>query len=304
MPVPGGYALNLGVPRGPTGDIEGVTSFWQGRITVDADAAAARAGLEALNASPILSNDWDSITATGIYYNNDLSAVGIPTPSGLLTCLHFDYGSSATQISFRSNISNPQTWRRAKSSGTWGDWVELYTTGNMPEVTQAQAEAGTGTTPKAWTEQRVAQAIAALAPAVPADVYRRSNILGTVSQSGGVPTGAIIESGTNANGTYIRYANGTQIAIVQESTGSGVLPTPSGGVAGDFQWTYPASFQATPFLQASSAQTITSGGGRIALVGAGSSQINEVFAQGYRYNTDSAGKQAGPVSVIAIGRWF
>lgn len=45
----------------------------------------------------------------------------------------------------------------------------------------------------------------------PDKAFRRSNILGTVSQSGGVPTGAIIERGSNANGEYIRWADGTQI---------------------------------------------------------------------------------------------
>lgn len=38
--------------------------------------------------------------------------------------------------------------------------------------------------------------------------YQKSSILGTVSQSAGVPTGAIIETGTNANGRYIKYADG------------------------------------------------------------------------------------------------
>lgn len=36
-------------------------------------------------------------------------------------------------------------------------------------------------------------------------------ILGTVAQSGGVPTGAVIERGSNANGDYLRLADGTQI---------------------------------------------------------------------------------------------
>ena len=36
-------------------------------------------------------------------------------------------------------------------------------------------------------------------------------VLGTVSQSGGVPTGAIIERGSNSLGEYIRFADGTQI---------------------------------------------------------------------------------------------
>jgi hypothetical protein len=36
-------------------------------------------------------------------------------------------------------------------------------------------------------------------------------IVGTVSQSGGLVTGSVIEKGTNANGSYIKYADGTQI---------------------------------------------------------------------------------------------
>lgn len=43
------------------------------------------------------------------------------------------------------------------------------------------------------------------------EVYTSQNILGTVSQSGGVPTGAIIERGENANGRYTKYADGTLI---------------------------------------------------------------------------------------------
>ena len=41
--------------------------------------------------------------------------------------------------------------------------------------------------------------------------YERRTILGTVSQSSGVPTGAIIERGSNANGSYTRWADGTQM---------------------------------------------------------------------------------------------
>jgi hypothetical protein len=52
---------------------------------------------------------------------------------------------------------------------------------------------------------------AIVTPAGPAQAFRRGNILGTVSQSGGVPTGAVIERGSNANGTYLKYADGTMI---------------------------------------------------------------------------------------------
>lgn len=39
--------------------------------------------------------------------------------------------------------------------------------------------------------------------------YSQRNIIGSVSQSSGVPTGAIIEQGSNANGEWTKYADGT-----------------------------------------------------------------------------------------------
>ena len=49
-------------------------------------------------------------------------------------------------------------------------------------------------------------------------LYHTGNIVGTVSQSGGVPTGAIIESGSNVNGEYVKYADGTMICTVDSLT--------------------------------------------------------------------------------------
>ena len=43
------------------------------------------------------------------------------------------------------------------------------------------------------------------------DLYGRDSILGTVSETAGVPTGAIIESGSNSDGEYTKWADGTQI---------------------------------------------------------------------------------------------
>lgn len=73
-------------------------------------------------------------------------------------------------------------------------------------------------------------------------VFNSSNILGTVSQSGGVPTGAIIERGSNANGEYVRFADGTQICwlrsfrITQLGSSSTIL---------ERAWFFPASFSNT-----------------------------------------------------------
>ncbi|BCB62825.1 hypothetical protein HaloA020_35260 [Halomonas sp. A020] len=40
-------------------------------------------------------------------------------------------------------------------------------------------------------------------------IFHDKNVIGTVSQSGGVPTGAIIERGSNANGEYVKFADGS-----------------------------------------------------------------------------------------------
>jgi len=48
---------------------------------------------------------------------------------------------------------------------------------------------------------------------LPAEAYQKNNILGTVSESSGTPTGAIIERGSNANGEFVKYADGTLICM-------------------------------------------------------------------------------------------
>lgn len=41
----------------------------------------------------------------------------------------------------------------------------------------------------------------------------RSNMVGIVSQSNGAPTGAVVETGSNANGTFTKFADGTMICV-------------------------------------------------------------------------------------------
>jgi len=65
-------------------------------------------------------------------------------------------------------------------------------------------------------------------------VYSRDNILGTVSESGGVPTGAIIERGSNANGEFVKYADGTMICKMSDLVQGGTI---------EKDLTYPATFR-------------------------------------------------------------
>nr|WP_250811688.1 pyocin knob domain-containing protein [Neorhizobium tomejilense] len=72
-------------------------------------------------------------------------------------------------------------------------------------------------------------------------------ILGTVAQTAGVPTGAIIERGSNANGEYVRFADGTQICVspvinVDINLANGTVFSTAGIISPP----YPAAFAATP----------------------------------------------------------
>lgn len=70
-------------------------------------------------------------------------------------------------------------------------------------------------------------------------LYHSGNILGPVSQSGGVPTGAIIERGSNANGEYIKWADGTLECWLRSVTVDCVADTDL-----DVTWPLPAAFNA------------------------------------------------------------
>lgn len=156
------------------------------------------------------------------------------------------------------------------------------------DVTQAEAEAGSGTTRKFWTPERVKQAIYALG-------YYKGNILGTVSQSGGIPTGAVIERGTNANGDYIRFADGTQIC-----QGTVTVPNVSTAVGSIFSssttptWTYPSAFSAEPEVHGCDTASIV-----IWVACAPSLASALIRALAYTSITSSR-----TLRLTAIGRWF
>lgn len=133
----------------------------------------------------------------------------------------------------------------------------------------------------------------------PAQAFRRGNLLGTVSQASGVPTGAVIERGSNANGEYVRFADGTQICVSPDFTSVDVT-TATGSIyrnAAPLSWTPPASFASVNSIS----------GGVI-------SQANSQTHWGAMRAVSSTELQItvfSPVSItarsvraFAIGRWF
>ena len=132
------------------------------------------------------------------------------------------------------------------------------------------------------------------------DVYKQSNILGTVSESGGVPTGAIIERGSNSNGEFVKYADGTMICIKRVSS----VQITALGAAGQFTTNTPASFVSSQSVAGTWTPTVVLGnaGQRTDFMSREASCAAE--ATRWRARGNSAWNNSLDLIFFAIGRWF
>jgi hypothetical protein len=131
------------------------------------------------------------------------------------------------------------------------------------------------------------------------EVYKKQNILGTVSQSAGVPTGAIIERGSNANGEFVKYADGTMICFNEQKTGG------SGG-SGGFSVSLPATFINGDYSTQIS-DRFDSGGSLAGFVYQHHTQSGSSFnLRGSLLTSGAVGNNLTGrfFSFIVIGRWF
>lgn len=130
--------------------------------------------------------------------------------------------------------------------------------------------------------------------------YGPGNLVGAVTEAAGVPTGAVIERGSNASGEYVRWADGTQIC-----THTIWVPSATAGSVMDF--TYPAAFLGIPeFSNININQEI--GGANVVSL-ASLNQLKSVFANAVRWRVRFAtynGTDIGNVRFVlfALGRWF
>ena len=133
-------------------------------------------------------------------------------------------------------------------------------------------------------------------------VYNQSNILDYVSQASGVPTGGLIERGSNGNGEYVRFADGTQICTTFINNDSAAWTTADGSLfrSGLSTWTYPAAF-------ASGSSPAASGGVEVGSRPAGTHFVSLTAASVGWYGwaaTSAASGVSKRVMLSAIGRWF
>lgn len=137
-----------------------------------------------------------------------------------------------------------------------------------------------------------------------ARVFNSRNILGTVAQSGGVPTGAIFERGSNGNGDYVRFADGTQISWINKNTSISTTNAQTGGGyrSDGIAFPFPAAFSAPPTVTAMNFGVVSGAAGNAFAFqppgqGTGTTSITlYLFSMS---NTSVYG-----CALVAIGRWY
>ncbi len=132
-------------------------------------------------------------------------------------------------------------------------------------------------------------------------LYHQGNAVGTVSQSAGVPTGAIVEKGSNAAGDYVRYADGTQICWRRHLRAPGVIA--AGATVSLGAYTFPAAFSAAPVVTTAYdgkwASYIISAIQDVATTGIGGAFFTNVSSA----SRDTTGTNP-TFHYLAIGRWY
>lgn len=122
----------------------------------------------------------------------------------------------------------------------------------------------------------------------------RLRIVGAISE------GAIIEQGSNSNGDWVRFANGTQVCSMKSS----VTPEQSASIGGDF--TFPAVFTSAPVLSATVNAIISqSNAGAVIL------EAEVLSSSTYRVKIQTIQSGGNMIAVsnnitfcaIAIGKW-
>jgi hypothetical protein len=124
-----------------------------------------------------------------------------------------------------------------------------------------------------------------------------TNWVGTVAESA---TSSVIEEGSNANGNFTKFADGTMICYTTKSITHSTLANNTYTV---LSYTLPISFVGTPTCIVSGAYSTS---GTLSIQRAVEIHNHDGFSWGsvWFYKTGSTTTQASRISLTAIGRWY
>lgn len=139
-------------------------------------------------------------------------------------------------------------------------------------------------------------------------LYSSRTALAPVARAAGVPTpdSGLLESGTTASGTFLRFADGSQVC--QHTLLLGARDAQGAGSYGDpyrspaQSWTYPAAFSAAPQVIATGACAASDAAAAhaIRLAGIGTDSVAVVQAA---MLSSVSGSDPVTAQLVAIGRW-
>lgn len=127
-------------------------------------------------------------------------------------------------------------------------------------------------------------------------IYNQGTILGTVSQAAGVPTGAVIERGSNANGAYVKFTDGTMICSFSVNYNATTAASGSIYTSPENTATFPAAFSNIPQCSGNDASSTN-----IWLAFKSNSTINTTFRSYLPTNVGTTGRTA---LITAVGSWL
>lgn len=202
-------------------------------------------------------------------------------------------------VPFGSCFIGPSTGGTKPSGVSYGVLITQGAIGNQGTHQELYEVTGaTGTTTNTWHRDQYGNG-GAWGPW--RKRYSNNNILGTVAQASGAPTGAIIERGSNASGEYVRYADGTQICWKRVGTSSvnaasGALFLSNAVGSGS----YPMAFISIPTVSAMACVS----GYQWALWAMNASEPTATAWGSYYAAAAASTTQGALINIIAVGRWF
>ena len=239
-----------------------------------------------------------------------------PTPERLMAVGAFGLGGAALTLSGADDLNALTAsgfYYNSAASNTPGNSYPVATAGSLLNLRRSSTNwtqhftsfSGTSTAGELRCFSR-SHGLAGWSPWV--EMLHQGRVLGAVSQSGGVPTGRVIEHGTNANGDYVRFADGTQICTHAIALGT-LLAVGNGSYATPYAtasatWVFPAAFASAPRVSGSA---LALGGGiydRAMHLNITNSSATSAGSINAVRTTASSIDMTPAASLMAIGRWF